>query len=168
VSADLKPLQDCPGLQVLVLDHTETNDVSTLSVLGKLRFLNISHTNVMNVSSLPPTIKALNIDDTGIASVPFASLSSLTHVMWSTTFVSSIAGIERCSQLEFIRLSNTYVSDITPLQYCTKLWNVNLRHTDVTDVSCLETLTNITGFACSWNHVVGMSYYAPQPMFHYW
>ena len=64
-------------------------------------------------------------------------------------YITSLAPLSKCEQLEYLDISNTYVNDLAPLRYLSKLRYVNIAGTKVNDISYLHYSMNLQDFNLS-------------------
>ena len=122
---DLDLLSALTALEFLDLSGTQVSDVSALSALTALESLNLYGTQVSDVSALSAltALESLYLDGTQVSDV--SALSALTH-------------------LKSLSLNRTQVSDVSALSALTALERLYLNGTQVSDVSALSALTALT------------------------
>ena len=131
------------GRRVTVTEN-DIRDLSPLSNLTQLEFLNILHRDLTNISPLENLTK----------------LSELT--LWrrntsppsSTLVLTSLAGL---TKLTYLFLSNNNVEDISPLRGLTALTNLILNDNRIVDISPLRDLTALKQLQLGFNEITDIS-----------
>ncbi|HEY0838036.1 MAG TPA: S8 family serine peptidase [Azospirillum sp.] len=143
---DLTPLTELRGLRFLDLSGTGVTDVSALSGLSKLQGLKLGHTKVTDVSALSglSRLQTLILSNTGVTDVSALSgLSGLKALDLRGTGVMDVSALSGLSGLQWLDLSGTGVTDVSVLSGLSALRTLYLRGTGVTDVSALAHLTDL-------------------------
>ena len=165
---DIKPLAGL-SLQVLNLSGNHIVDVSSLSDMNSLRYLNLfgnflskgSLGQLSTLTSLRTLSLANDTSDSGISDLsPIASLQRLEVFSISGSLIEDIGPIAELTELRGLQLSNTSVSDISPLKALEKLQWVGLSRTLVTDIEALKGLPELTGIQFANNEVRDLSLFA--------
>ena len=144
--SDVSPLSALTQLTYLNLVGTDVLDVSPLSALTQLTTLNLASTDVSDVSPLAglTQLTALNLFNTAVSDVsPLAALTQLTWLHLIDTAVSDVSLLANLTQLTELYLVYTAVSDVSPLANLTQLTWLDLWGTAVSDVSPLANLTQL-------------------------
>ncbi|MFR0575356.1 InlB B-repeat-containing protein, partial [Bifidobacterium boum] len=160
--SDVSPLVKLPKLNTLFLLGTQVSDVTLSSVakLAKLTSLDLSDTQVSNVSSLEKlaNLGGLGLSYTQVSDVsPLAKLEKLTLLDLSNTRVSDVSALAKLTDLVGLNLNDTQVSDVSPLAELTSLWDLDLSKTQVADVSALAKLANLYKLDLSETRVADVS-----------
>jgi Leucine Rich repeats (2 copies) len=128
----------------LNLSRTQVSDLSSLSSLTQLQYLNLSRTQISDLSSLSSLtqLQYLNLSGTQISDL--SSLSSLTQLQYlnlSRTQVSDLSLLSSLTQLQYLNLSETQISDLSPLSSLTQIWGLHLESIKSKDFTPLVKLT---------------------------
>jgi hypothetical protein len=100
--ADLWPLADLTGLQVLLLDRNQITDVGTLSPLAGLVNLGLSGNRIVDIGLLSKIGRLRRLDLSGNAVANVSALGDVSGLVW-------------------LRLPGNPVSDVAPLGRLEKL-----------------------------------------------
>ncbi len=136
-SADLAWL---PNLSKLTLQQAAYEDLSALSYLTDLQELHISSS-------------VLASGDLKI----IGKLPALEKLTLSNCSLSSIAGLEKATDLTYLDLSNNAIRDIAGLGVMTKLTELNLSSNAVVSLEPIAGLTSLTKLDVSSNSLVSMA-----------
>ncbi|MCY3870895.1 MAG: leucine-rich repeat domain-containing protein [Gemmatimonadetes bacterium] len=144
--SDLKGLEFATGLTRLdlgyeVVDNTIVNsnsisDISPLSNLTNLTWLNLSSNSISDVSAL-------------------SNLTNLTVLSLYGNNVSGISSLSGLTSLAWLQLSRNKISAIKPLSGFTGLTNLYLRFNSISDISPLSSLTNLRVLFLDGNQLTG-------------
>ena len=135
------------SLTSLDISNTNVSDISALSKLTSLTSLDLSFTGVSDISALSKltSLTSLNLCWTGASDISaLSNLTSLTTLYLSWTGVSDISALSKLTSLTSLDLSSTEISDISALSKLTSLTSLNLSFTEVRDISALSKLTTLT------------------------
>ena len=130
----------------LNLSATDIIDVSLLAGLTQLQRLDLSETAVSDVSALAglTQLQTLFLSGTSVSDVSaLAGLTQLQTLLLSETAVSDVSALAGLTQLQTLFLSGTAVSDVSALVGLTQLRTLFLSGTAVSDVSALAGLTQL-------------------------
>ena len=111
-------------IQSVHLTNTRVSDLTALSELKDLRYLDLSYTPVRNLSSL-------------------TNNKRLEHLFLIDTMVDSLSALEGLDQLEWLLLHGTPVRDLSPLANAKSLTWLTLTGTKVDDLTPLMNLHNL-------------------------
>jgi Leucine Rich repeats (2 copies) len=106
----------------LNLSRTQVSDLSSLSSLTQLQYLNLSGTQISDLSSL-------------------SSLTQLQYLNLSGTQISDLSSLSSLTQLQYLNLSETQISDLSPLSSLTQIWGLHLESIKSKDFTPLVKLT---------------------------
>ena len=122
----------CVKLHELDLSHTNVIDISELSKLNHLSKLNLSYTDVSEIS-------------------PLSVLTQLSYLDLKQTKIFDISPLSKLIHLHTLYISKTYsltfsplISDISALSTLIHLSKLNLNFTEINDISPLSTLTQLS------------------------
>jgi len=168
--SDLTELNKVPRLTHLSLSYNNILDVSPISSLLNLQWLNLSgnaslnQTNFTNTFSLVDSFNLLtylNINSTGISNISaLRNLTSIARFSASYNGITDITPLALLTTLTEFTLSsntpNTTMSDTTTLGKLTNLIYLRLSYNSITDITPLGNLTkleslNLTGNTISYS-----------------
>ncbi len=146
------------SLERLDLYGNRISDISALSGLTKLKYLNISHNyNALNDSSY---------SDFGMNLLPLKNLTSLEELYLDKNAISNISVLSGLTNLKKLSLRQNRVTDISPLYRCQQLTYldigrnvhmIDMEFHGVKDLSVLSNLTLLTYIDVSENIVQDIS-----------
>lgn len=130
---DISPLRYLKLTRLDLWWMTKIDDVSCkiLSQITTLRSLNLSYTNISDISSLT------NLN--------------LTDLVISYTHVTDISAVKMFRNLVSLNISGLDVADISSIAYLTKLQYLWMRGTDVSSITPLENLVDLRTLDISHN-----------------
>lgn len=166
---DVSPVAELTSLEGLGLDQNRNIvDVSGLSGLTRLRWLNLRSNRISDISSLHTltsleyfnglynpivsiealenltALKELWLGQSSITDI--SSLSGLTslEILWlSAAQVSDLHPVSQLTRLKLLHLGSNRISDIDPLANCALLERLYLDNNQIIDLSSLEHLTSL-------------------------
>lgn len=128
---ELNALREIPAslsrlrnLRELDLSHTEISDISILSEMTALTYINLDFSKVEDLS-------------------PLTYLVNLTHLIISNTQVSTIEPILKLDKIEFLSLSNTKIKNIDSISELSNLKNLSVNGTSIESISEIRSLKNL-------------------------
>lgn len=133
--------------QKLDLSETEVSNISVLSKITTLTNLDLSSTRISDISTLQglTSLTNLNLSSTRISDISaLQGLTSLISLNLSFTYINDIGILSRLTSLRYLDLSVTAVKDLGALRRLTELTDLFLWHTNVSDISALSGLTALT------------------------
>jgi len=164
--SDLTGLEFAAGLTRLdlgheVVDNTIVNsnsisDISPLSNLNSLTWLNLSFNSISDVSALSNLTNLTSLSLYGNSISDISSLSGLTSLAWlelSGNKISTITPLSGLTGLTNLYLRFNSISDISPLSSLTNLRVLWLRQNKISDISSLSSLTNLTSLFLNSNEI---------------
>ncbi len=159
--SDLSPLTGLTKLDFLEV-HGELSDLSPLARSSNLRRLDIAGTNVSDLSILSRFInlKELVIADTNISDLsPVAGLVNLELLAFSNDTISDISGLARLINLKTIHTWGNPFSDLSPLAGLTNLEILNICGARLEEVTLapLAGLTNLNELYLASNGISDVS-----------
>ncbi len=135
---NLSPLAGCQNLQELHLSHNIVTDLSPISNCTQLRILDVSYNSPLAVIDPIcgiPTLQELNISNNKIVSLGnIGDLALLTKLDCQNNLLTSISGVEKCSQLQHLNLANNQVVDILPLSALKQLTHLNFANNVIAQI----------------------------------
>ena len=108
----------------LDLENTEITDISPLSKLTNLTYLNLGDNKITDVS-------------------PLSKLTNLTNLRLGSNHITNISPLSNLSNLTSLNLKYNKITDIKPLRSLTNLTYLNLYKNQIEDISPLSGLTNL-------------------------
>ena len=75
--------------------------------------------------------------------ITYADLQELTFLCISSSCISSLKGLEYCTNLSKLFLYGNSISDLTPLSSLSSLTTLDIRYNNIKDLSPLFGLTNL-------------------------
>ena len=148
VISDLSPLSNLTNLRWLDLSDNAISDISPLAGLTNLRNLDLSDNAISDISPLAGlTNLEYYLGLSGNAISDISPLSNLTNLRWLTLFdnaISDISLLSNLTNLRWLELSDNAISDISVLAGLTNLWSLDLSGNNISDISVLLGLTNLT------------------------
>ena len=143
---DLSPLSTRTALQVLVIDSNIRN-VSFLAKMTGLRTLALIDPSVRDLSPLSGLVnlRYLDLSELGTASTPtdlspLSGLTSLESLNLAGARVRDLSPLSRMTALQWLNLRWTNARDLSPLSNLTRLKDLNLMDTPVRDVAPIAKL----------------------------
>ncbi|MCY4404157.1 MAG: leucine-rich repeat domain-containing protein [Candidatus Poribacteria bacterium] len=162
---DLTIIENFTGLERLNLERNSISDVSPLARLTNLKWLKLLDNPISDFSPLAEISKTTNIiagrvdindrnlraaiadalgkEDTGVISITFDEMVTLTTLRASNRDIEDLTGLESATNLTEIRIGHNPISDLSPLASLTKLRQIWLHDTEVADLSPLASLINL-------------------------
>jgi len=134
-------------------DLTKLSYLQSLEITGQtfdsLRFL----TSLTDLTELKLTNCRMQTEDLAI----IAALPNLTRLTLSDCGLSTISGLDKAQNLEYIDLSNNTIRNLDPLSHLMKLKEINLRHNALTGLNALSVLTNLEKLDVSYNSLTSIA-----------
>jgi hypothetical protein len=133
-------------LDTLVLNNNRISDISPLSGLSGLKFLDIHENAISAISSLVglDDLNYLDIHDNRASDISsLAGLHNLETVVLRLNGIRDISPLAGLTQLRTIYLEDNQIRDISALASLGSLKNLNLYGNEVTDISPLMSLTSL-------------------------
>ena len=156
---DISPLLGLTSLRRLELPSglTEPVLVRALSVLTDLTNLNLSDSNIADVSVLIPVLSGLtnlidlNLSSNGVTDIsPLAILTNLKKLhLWNNN-ISDISVVAELTNLTELYMGNNSISDISAVVSLTNLSRINLWNNNISDISPLVENTGLGVQDWSW------------------
>ena len=85
--------------------------------------------------------------------MPYLQNITITY----STGVTSISGIENCTELTKINISNNSISSIQPLENLEKLKHINITNNKISDISYISNKKDLSELYCSGNNITDVS-----------
>ena len=134
-------------------DLTKLTYLQSLTIndqtFDSLRFL----TSLTDLTELKLVNCRIQTEDLAI----IAALPNLTRLTISDCSLSTIAGLEKAQNLEFIDLSNNTIRNLEPLAHLMNLKEIDLSHNAVTGLNVLSSLSNLEKLNVSYNSLTSIA-----------
>jgi Leucine-rich repeat (LRR) protein len=137
----LEGMEHLKNLAAFVAPYNQISDVSPLSNLTKLEFLNLKNNLVTDITKLTGLIKLLHLDIEGnkIADIRILSnMSSLLNLNLSNNKISDISVLQELTALQFLDLKNNQISIVESLRDLENLTVLELSNNQISDISSLR------------------------------
>nr|WP_172689685.1 leucine-rich repeat domain-containing protein [Enterococcus faecalis]ARO46178.1 hypothetical protein [Enterococcus faecalis] len=85
--------------------------------------------------------------------ITISQMQSIRYLKLSRRGITSLKGLEYCTNLADINLDRNQISDITPLSGLTNLADINLNRNQISDITPLSGLTNLTNIILYGNQI---------------
>ncbi len=116
--ADLSPLGGCPRLRNINLERVPSKDFSVLSRYSYLEFLNVNEASPEAVMAAVSgkMIDYLWLDYSGLTDIePFMRAESVEQLHAKHNSISSLAGIEALTMLQYVDVAYNPIKDLSPV-----------------------------------------------------
>ena len=163
--SDVSILQNLKSLERLNLKNNKITDISPLAALKNLKWLNLTHNPISDFSPLAELSQNTNIiagsvnisdrnlraaiaealgkDDTGVISITFEEMKTLTTLNASNRDIKDLTGLEFAVNLEILNASDNQITDLSPLSKLINLRVLNIWHNPVESLSPIAGLSNL-------------------------
>lgn len=141
---DLKMLKN---LEYLDARNLGIKDISALSGLVKLDYLNLNHNKISDVSPLKnlKKLERLYLSDNNITSIKsLAGLTKLEILNLSGNKISDISALSKLKKLWYLDLDSNSIRDLKPLSGLPRLEELYLNKNSISSVTPLAKLTSLT------------------------
>ena len=136
----MEDLQNLSYLSTLEIDG---------QVMDSLHFLS----SMTALTELKLTNCRINSEELSI----IAALPQLQRLTLSGCTLSTVAGLEKAQNLEYLNLSNNTIRNLEPLSYMMKLQEIDLQHNALTSLSALSTLSDLQTLNVSFNSLTSVA-----------
>lgn len=130
------------------LSHLKSLEIAD-QTFDSLRFL----TSLSELSELKLTNCRFQTEELEI----IAALPNLKRLTLSDCTLSTISGLEKAQNLEYIDLRNNTIRNLEPLTHLMNLQEINLSHNALTSVSSLSALANLMKLDVSYNSLTSLA-----------
>ena len=181
--SDISSLSNLANLTTLNLHYNQISDISPLSNLTNLirlwlwdNSLNAGAVSILQnlensgTAVMYDKVAIINIADDGLRtvlqsalgkndddSITDAELDGLTNLVASSANISSLSGLEYCTNLTNLTLDDNQISNTSALSNLTNLAELKLSNNQISDISTLSNLTNLTKLWLGNNQIVNIS-----------
>ena len=128
------------------VNNNSISDISVLSGLTSLTWLDLRSNNISDISSLSglTNLEYLFFDNNNISDISaLSNLTRLTDLSLANNNISDISALSGLTNLTDLSLGSNNISDISSLSNLTRLIWLNLDNTNISDISSLSGLTNL-------------------------
>ena len=129
-----------------VIHNLATQDLSFLSGLTQLTYLDLSDNSISDISFLSnlTQLTSLDLHQNSISDISVLSnLTQLNSLNLNYNNVSDISCLSNLTQLTILGLNRNKISDISFLSSLTQLTSLGLRNNSISDILCLSSLTQL-------------------------
>ncbi len=146
-SVKLSDIKDMSALNELDLSGNEyIQTIEPLSQLTNLKLLNLSSTNVSDLTPIRNLTELVELDlsRTKIFDLsPLKYATKLARLSLNQTEIRSVAALEKMTALQNLEMQSTHVIDFAPLSNLAGLQNLDLKGTQIASLSPLEVLQQL-------------------------
>lgn len=152
-------IEACTGLQGAGLDFNDISDLSPLSALPQLQYLDLNGNAIVDISALGdlPNLKVLFLNNNVIRDLsPVAGLTNLTTltVDGNVPAISNASFVTNLTALQYLGLDDNAITDLAPMTKLTSLIALDLDDNRIVDVRPLAGLINLADLQLEDNLVV--------------
>ncbi len=143
----LKGIEKFKNLKTLWISGTQISDISVLSELTSLTWLDLYKNQISDISTLSKltSLTKLDLTDNQISDINVLSkLTSLTELELEYNKISDISALSDLTNLTVLALDNNQISNISELSKLTNLTALNLSYNQISDINVLSKLTSLT------------------------
>ena len=165
---NLSALRHLGKLETLYIHDVGVRDLTPLSNLTRLGWLELGHNLVADLSPLASltALEVLNLRNNAISDIePLQGLNGLQSLYLEHNLVRDLRPLQMLRGLAFLNLNRNMVSDVSPLGGLTQLRRLHLAYNAIADVSPLQDLTALTRLVIGTNRVVDLGSLASNPGF---
>ena len=137
---DLSPLTGMDRLQFLNAGRNEIQDLSPLAPVTALQYLELSANRIRDLKPLAglTNMSALYLSTNYISDItPLSGMKKLSSLYLQNNALRSIKGIEELRGLNSLNLSGNEISDLTPLKELNNLYYLFLENNRIEDLGTL-------------------------------
>ena len=153
---DLSPISNLSKLEYLDFSQTQVKDISPLIGLSNLKTIVCCNSGITDLSPLSnlKIIKELNFAFTPIDDLkPLSLLPNLTKLYCGGTSIYNLSPLSSLKHLTKLDCHLTKVHDLTPLQNLHKIRYLNISNTKISDLSPLVGLKNLIELHCDHTNI---------------
>lgn len=143
---DIEPLSVLKRLKIVDLSYTRITDISPLRYSRKLDRLNISNTPISDISALQyfDKLTTFDLSRTEVVDItPISHLQQLSNLNLSYTKVGNFKTINTLDVLTVLNLSNTSFRNVNDLSDCNLLNDLDLSNTQVNNLVGCKNLKSL-------------------------
>ena len=153
--SDLTPLSSLVSLEYLELSHNAVSDISPLAGLTSLTHLGLTYNDVADPQPLSglSSLTRLDLRYNQVSDLaPLSSLASLEHLDLTGNRVSDVSALAGLRELRVLWMYGNAAVDLSPLAGLTSLERLNVGSNGVVDLGPLSDLTSLTHLSIHNNH----------------
>lgn len=142
----LKGIRYCKGLQRLTIQFQEVDDITELSYLTNLEYLNLYDNSITDITALSNLKKLKELDLGYNDIIDITALSALTNLEFLVlghSQIDDLTALANLNKLRILRVSNETIDDITALSSLTSLEELTLWGLRINDISPLSKLKKL-------------------------
>jgi len=158
--SDLSPLSGMAKLEYLNLGSNLISDVSSLSGLTSLTYLDLYDNYISDVSALSnlTNLTSLDLYNNLISNISaLSSLIRLESLFLGQNSISEVSVLAGLNSLETLNLENNGISDVSVLSGLTRLADLDLEENSISDISALVNLINLKWLDLEYNVILDVS-----------
>lgn len=144
---------------VLPEDSQYVDDLAKLSYLQSLVITGQTFDSLRFLTALPDltelTLSNCRIQPEDLAII--AAMPNLKRLTLSDCGLSTISGLEKAQNLEYIDLGNNTIRNLEPLAHMMNLREINLNHNALTGLNALSVLSNLERLDVSYNSLTSIA-----------
>lgn len=148
-----------------IKSYTMPEDAQYVDDLTKLSYLNSLYISNQTFDSLRFLTSLTDLTELTLTSCRFqpedlniiAALPNLKRLTLSDCALSTIAGLEKAQNLEYINLNNNTIRNLEPLTQLMKLREIALSHNALTGLNALSSLSNLENLDVSYNSLTSIA-----------
>ena len=145
--SDLSALSELTNLNWLNLNNNNISDLSALSELTNLNWLNLINNNISDLSALSEltNLTSLYLDNNNISDISALSeLKNMSSLYLANNNISDISVLSELKNMSWLDLNNNNIFDISVISELKNLTSLYLANNNISDISALSGLTNLT------------------------
>jgi hypothetical protein len=161
-TTSLEGIEKCTNLHHLAIGLQRITDLSPLSNLHELKYLDLTQNRMIeDISPLSglTQLRYLNLDTNKIKNIsPLKDLDKLVYLnLMYNSGITDITAIENMKYLEELWLARSPLRDISPLRNLTNMRQLFLADSEITDITPLSNLTKLHYLFLSGNSIEDIS-----------
>ena len=154
--SDLSPLSGLTNLTYLNLGGSNFTDLSSLSGFTNLSELLLSSNGITDVSPLSglTNLRGLELFDNSLTDVsPLSGLTNLRYLGLGRNIVSDVSALSNLTNMTFLGLFDNLISDVVALSGMTNLTWLDLSNNIISDITPLSGLINLESLGLNRNTI---------------
>ena len=158
--SDISPLSGLIKLTFLNLWDNQLSDINPLAGLTNLTYLNLWSNQLNDISSLAglTNLDTLYLNENQISNIsPLSGLTNLTELWIQSNQISNLNPLSSLFSVTELFLNYNQISDLSPLSGLANLTYLSLDGNDIVNISPLSGLTNLTVLELSDNQIINIS-----------
>ena len=158
--SNLSPLSGLTRLEYLDLGNNLISDVSALSNLINLTYLDLYDNIITDVSALSnlTNLTSLDLYNNIISDVSaLSSMTGLEKLFLGINLISDVSVLANLTNLETLNLEENLISDVSVLSGLTRLADLDIGENSISDISALANLTGVKWLDLEDNEILDVS-----------